>query len=293
MSISYLNGCWQAVEKAQVSVLDRGFLFGDGVYESIPVYAQRPFQLARHLQRLRHSLAEIYLPDPYSQAQWHELIAEAIEKSGESNASLYIQITRGADNGRSFDYPDGMIPTVFMLVSAAPALARQSVKPYAMITLEDFRWSRCDIKTISLVAAGMLKNQAVAKGADDAVLVRDGYITECTSANIFVVKNGIIFTPPKSQLLLHGITRAVIIELARENNVPLQEVQIDLDTLAHADEIFVASSTREAWPVGWLNGKPVGAGCEPDGTIKKPAGGCVWRRIDALFQLSKTRDFQV
>ena len=228
MSISYLNGEWQAIEEAKVSVLDRGFLFGDGVYEVIPVYDQQPFNLSRHLKRLDNSLQEIRLSNPHSNNEWLALIREAINKGDESHAALYIQVTRGAGPRRDFVYPEEVNATVFMMLSDAPLLERKVIKPYEMITLDDFRWSRGHIKTVSLIAAGMLKNDAIAQGANDAVLVKDGKITECTSSNIFIVIDGVIVTPPKSNQMLHGITRDVIVELARKNDMPVDEREISL-----------------------------------------------------------------
>ncbi len=277
MAISYLNGDWMQVAEARVSVLDRGFLFGDGVYEVIPVYDGKPFNLLRHLERLHNSLTEIRMDDPMTAAAWESLALEAIEKSGESLAALYIQVTRGADVTRNFVYPENPKPTIFIMVNPAPVLAREDIQPYEMITLEDFRWDRGHIKTISLIAAGMLKNQALAEGANDAILVKDGFVTEATASNVFAVIDGVIVTPPKSQQLLHGITRDVVVELARENGLALEERQITPDEIAKADEIFITSSTHETWPVVKLNGEMIGNG-EP---------GLVWQQVDKLFQANK------
>ena len=274
MSISYLNGSWQPIDEAKVSVLDRGFLFGDGVYEVVPVYGKNPFTLSRHLVRLNNSLDEIRLVNPLSTDQWTQLITEAIDRGGESNAALYLQITRGAGSKRDFVYPEVVQPTIFLMVSPAPALDRQNVVPHKMITLQDYRWSMGHIKTVSLIAAGLLKNEAISKGANDAILVRDGVITESTSSNVFIVVDGTLVTAPKSNLLLHGITRDVIIELARQNGLVVDERTFTPEELGKADEVFVSSSTQESWPVGSVNGKVIGNG----------QGGIVWQEIDRLFQ---------
>ena len=178
------------------------------------------------------------------------------------------------DTLRNHVYPDALVPTVFVMVNAAPILERNSVAPYSLITLDDFRWSMGQIKTVSLIAASMLKNKAIAAGANDAVLIRAGKVTECTASNIFVVVDGVLVTPPKSAHLLHGITRDLIVELALEHKISFQEREITVEELSGASEIFITSSTHEAWPVSHLNETSVGNG-EP---------GVIWHHIDDLFQ---------
>jgi D-alanine transaminase len=275
--IAYLNGEWLLAEEAKVSVLDRGFLFGDGVYEVIPVYNGSLFCLERHVRRLKNSLAEIHLGEHLAEIDWAALLTEAVEKSGDSMAALYVQVTRGVDVARSFVYPENPKPTILIMVNPAPQLASREIKAISLVTLEDFRWDRGHIKTISLIAAGMLKNQAIAQGANDAVLVKDGEVTEATSANIFAVIDGVIVTPPKTTSLLHGITRDVVVELAREHGLPIEERSLLPTELASADEVFISSSTMETWPVGQIDGNPVGNG-EP---------GLIWQKVDDLFQTFK------
>lgn len=277
MPIAYLNGEWLLAEEAKVSVLDRGFLFGDGVYEVIPVYNGSLFCLERHVRRLKNSLAEIHLGEHLAEIDWAALLTEAVEKSGDSMAALYVQVTRGVDVARSFVYPENPKPTILIMVNPAPQLASREIKAISLVTLEDFRWDRGHIKTISLIAAGMLKNQAIAQGANDAVLVKDGEVTEATSANIFAVIDGVIVTPPKTTSLLHGITRDVVVELAREHGLPIEERSLLPTELASADEVFISSSTMETWPVGLIDGNPVGNG-EP---------GLIWQKVDDLFQTFK------
>lgn len=276
-AIAYLNGVWQAPEEARVPVLDRGFMFGDGVYEVIPAYNGKPFALERHLKRLANSLAEIRLPTPMTDGEWQALVHEGIARSGESTASIYIQVTRGVAPKRDHRYPDNPSPTVLLMVSPSPLLERKQIEPLEMITLEDFRWERGHIKTTSLIAAGMLRNEAIAQGVDDAILLKRGRVTEATASNIFIAKDGIVITPPKSRHILHGITRDVIVELAHEHGVPLEEREITEQELLGADEIMISSSTHEIWPVGRLNGNSVGNG----------AGGVLWRQLDGLFQAFK------
>ncbi len=277
MAIAYLNGEWQAPEDAKVSVFDRGFMFGDGIYEVMPVYWGQVFTLDEHLKRLNRSLHEIRLASPFSDDQWKNLFAEAIEKSGEQTAFLYLQVTRGVATLRAHEYPAEVKPTVLVTVTAAPGLERKSVVPYKMVTKPDFRWGRGDIKVVSLIANGLLKNEAIDEGFDDAILIRDGRVTEATSSNVFIVRDGVIATPPKSCYLLHGITRDQVIELAISKHLPLEERDIEEDELCDADEIWISSTGHEIWPVGELNGKTVGNG----------EAGVVWQTMDSLFQESK------
>ncbi|HKI73947.1 MAG TPA: aminotransferase class IV [Pseudomonadales bacterium] len=279
-AIAYLNGTWQSPEDAKVSVLDRGFMFGDGIYEVIPVYSGRPFALARHLVRLNNSFNEIRLASPLSDAEWSSLMLEGVARSGESTASIYVQITRGVAPKRDFKYPEVPVPTVLMIVAPSPLLERTRIDPLDVVTLEDFRWARGHIKTTSLIAAGMLRNEAIARGADDAILIKNGKVTEATASNVLIARNGVLATPPRSNHVLHGITRDVVVALAREHGLAIEEREIDVAELETADEIMITSSTHEVWPVGSLNGKPVGNG----------AAGVMWRQLDGLFQDFKRGD---
>lgn len=276
--ISYLNGTWQPPEEARVPILDRGFLFGDGIYEVIPVYNSQAFTLPRHLTRLNHCLKEIGIANPMTDAAWEAIVNEAIARSGEITAFIYLQVTRGVVAKRDHQYPKNPAPTVLVMVYEAPILERREIVPLKMITLDDFRWARGHIKTVSLIAAGMLKNEALARGADDAILVKDGRITEATSSNVFIAKKGVLATPPKSNRLLHGITRDLVLELARGHGLPAEEREITTEQLADADEIFISSSGYETWPVGVLNGQVLGSG----------EGGRLWRQLDRLFQRFKS-----
>jgi len=278
MAIAYLNGSWQAPEAAQVSALDRGFLFGDGVYEGLAVYGGKVFEGEQHLQRLRRSLEAIGL-DPGVTDDWlMELMNEGIARSGLGVASCYLQISRGPDAGRNHVWPEQMQPTIFMMISEAPKLLRQSIVPLRVALLEDFRWHRGDIKSISLLANGLLRNEAVAKGYDDAVLHRNGLLTESTSSNIFLVRAGTIYTPAASNLLLHGITRQVVLDIAENNGLACEETDCPVSWLGDAEEVWVTSTGQEAWPVASINGRDVGTG----------EAGPVWRQLDQLFQQYKT-----
>jgi len=274
MSIAYLNGEWNPMSETKISVLDRGFMFGDGVYEVIPVYKEKAFTLKEHLARLGRSLDEIKITNPMNETQWTSLIEEAIRRSDEYDALVYIQITRGASESREHVWPENTPATVLVMVYDAPLLSRKEVKPYKVITLEDFRWQKGHIKSVSLVASGLFKNEAVSRGADDSVLIRNGYVTEASASNVYIVKNGVLITPPTSNSILHGITRQLVLSLARADGIAVEEREISVEELDEADEVIISSAGHEVWPVGSVNGKPVGNG----------EGGVVWQRLDQLFQ---------
>ena len=274
MSIAYLNGEWNPMSETKISVLDRGFMFGDGVYEVVPVYKQKPFTLKEHLARLGRSLAEIKIINPMDETTWINLIEEAIERSDEHDALVYIQVTRGASASRQHVWPEHTPATVLVMVYDAPTLSRKDVTPYKMITLDDFRWQKGHIKSVSLVAAGLFKNEAVARGADDAILIRNGFVTEASASNVYIVKDGVLITPPTSNSILHGITRYLVLSLARGDDIPVEEREISVAELDAADEVIISSAGHEVWPVGSVNEASVGNG----------EGGVVWQRLDQLFQ---------
>ena len=277
MAVAYLNGEWMAPEDAKVSVFDRGFMFGDGIYEVMAVYNGEVFTLDQHLVRLQRSLDAIRVKSPYDEAQWLSIITEAVERGNENPAYLYLQVTRGVESPRSHVYPASVQPTVLITVMAAPILARNEVVPYKVVTKEDIRWSRGDIKVVSLIANGLLKNEALNEGFDDAVLIRDGAVTEATAANVFIVKNGVVITPPISNSLLHGITRAHVISLLRASEITIEERSISEDELLAADEVWITSTGHEVWPVGQVNDQVIGNG----------SAGVIWQAVDELFQASK------
>jgi D-alanine transaminase len=277
MAIAYLNGEWMAPADAKVSVFDRGFMFGDGIYEVMAVYGGKVFALEDHLIRLRRSLGAIRLKSPNSDNQWRSIINEAVQRGDETPAYLYLQVTRGVKSPRSHVYPSLSKPTVLITVMHAPVLERGEIRPYTMVTKQDFRWSRGDIKVISLIANGLLKNEALDEGFDDALLFRDGKLTEATASNVFMVKGGIVMTPPKSNFLLHGITRDHVLGLLAGAGMPWEERAISEDELLVADEIWITSTGHEVWPVGQVNDCVIGNGS---------AGG-VWQVVDSLFQASK------
>ena len=275
MAIAFLNGDWMQPEEAKVSVFDRGFMFGDGVYEVMPVYGGRVFTLPEHVERLLRSLKEIRLETPYNDATWAALIQEAVAKSEEVESLVYLQVTRGVASERSHVYSD-VAPTVLIMVTPA-ALRTTTPKPLNVVTKADFRWHRADIKVTSLIANGLLKNEALAEGYDDAVLVRDGIVTEGTASNVFIVSEGVIKTPPKSNHLLHGITRDLVIRLAEEAGMPLSECELVEADVLEADEVWLTSTGLEVSPVSSINGQTVGNG----------QAGVMWLAMDQIFQNKK------
>ncbi len=276
MSIVYLNGAFKPIEEATISVLDRGFLFGDGVYEVLPVYGGRLFRLEQHLWRLDNSLDGIRLAHPHDKDQWVALLNELVRLNGGGDATVYLQVTRGV-GPRDHAFPTTPSPTVFAMVSPLPE--RPGVNGVKAITARDIRWELCNIKAITLLPNALLRQQAMDVGAMEAILHRDGRVTEGAASNVFVVSGGEVATPPKSSQLLPGITRDLVVELLQEARVPCDERAVSLDELRQAEEIWITSSSREIVPVTELDGKPVSGG-QP---------GPVWKSAFELYQDFKNR----
>jgi D-alanine transaminase len=277
----YLNGQFMPLEEARVPVLDRGFIFGDGVYEVIPVYSRRPFRLAEHLRRLQHSLDGIRLANPHSEPEWANLIQQLVEQNEGEDQYLYLHITRGVAK-RDHAFPNPPVPaTVFMMSNPFPeppsALLRAGV---CAVTATDNRWLRCDIKSIALLPNVLLRQAAVDAGCAETVLIRDNnFLTEGAASNIFAVKDGTLLAPPKDNLMLPGITYDVILEIAQANDIPCQVRRIDVNEVFDADELLLTSSTKEVLPITRLDGQPVGSG-EP---------GPMFERMHALYQEFKRK----
>lgn len=271
----YLNGEYLPLERACVPVLDRGFLFGDGVYEVIPAYAGRPFRLAQHLERLTRSLREIRMEAPLSPNEWERIMARLLEQRGILDQAVYLQVTRGVDTRRDHLPSPGIRPTVFVMCTPieppSPEIVRRGI---AAVTAEDSRWMRCDIKAITLLANVLLRQQARDQEAIEAILIRDGKATEGAASNLFVVRGGELITPPKGPKLLPGITRDLLLELAADNGLAHREREVEEAELPACEELWLTSSTREILPVTRLNGQPVGEGLP----------GPLWRRMNDLYQ---------
>lgn len=279
-AVVYLNGHFLPADEARISVLDRGFLLGDGVYEVIPVYGRRPFRLQQHLQRLQHSLDQTRIPNPLGEAQWVEVIEQLIEANHGEDQSIYLQLTRGVADKRDHAFPAAVHPTVFLMSTALhPPPSEWLERGIAAVTRADIRWQRCDIKAITLLANVLLRQEALDAGAAEAILVRDGEATEGAASNLFIVRDGVLITPPNGPQLLPGITRDLVLELADAHNIPCQETAIAVPQLAVAEEIWLTSSTREIMPVVQLDGAAVGDG--------RP--GPLWRRMREHYQDYKRR----
>ena len=261
-NLVFLNGEFLPAAEARISPFDRGFLFGDGVYEVVPVYSRRPFRLAEHLKRLQHSLDGIRLANPYTTGEWQERIEALIVAQDYEDQSVYLQVSRGADAKRDHAFPNPPVaPTVFMMVQPlVPPSAAQRDKGGSAVTAVDNRWLRCDLKAVALLANVLLRQQAVEAGCVETILLREGYLTEGAASSIFVVKDGVLLAPPQSHLVLPGITYDVVLELARRHGMPLEVREIREEELRSADEVWMTSSTKEVLPITTLDGKPVGDG---------------------------------
>ena len=275
---AYLDGAFLPLSQAKLSPLDRGFLFGDGVYEVIPAYAGRLFHLPAHLKRLQHSLDGIRLKNPHSDAEWTTLLNELVLKNGGGDQAVYLQVSRGADVGRDHSFPAKVPATVFAMSSPLGGLPEElKTRGARVVTLQDIRWQRCDIKCTALLGNVLLRQQATDAGCHEGILIRDGHVTEGTASSLFVVEDGVLVTPPDGPELLPSITRDVVLQLAARIHLPVRRDRLPVSALERAEEVWLASSTREVYAVTQIDGKPV-----KDGTP-----GVQWKRMYALFQEHK------
>ena len=257
----YLNGQYMPIAEARVSPMDRGFLFGDGAYEMIPVYSRQPFRLREHLARLQRTLDGIRLDNPLSVDEWEAIILRIVAENAPEDQSIYLQVTRGAAPERNHAFPQGVAPTVFVMTSPlVPPSAAQLARGVACVSAVDFRWHRCDLKTVSLLANCLLRQEAVDAGCAETILFRDGFLTEGSASNIFVVKDGVLLAPPKNHLMLTGITYDVVLELAAKHGQAVEVRDISEAEVRAADELWITSSSKEVLPVTALDGQPVGSG---------------------------------
>jgi len=268
------------VEEARVPVLDRGFIFGDGVYELVPVYSRVPFRLDEHLARLERSLAAVRIRNPYSRAEWRDIILQLVTKQAFEDQGVYFQVTRGVAK-RDHAFPkDEVAPTVFLMSNPLVCPPQELVKRGASaVTAVDDRWHRCDIKSISLIGNCLLRQVSADVGAAETILFRDGKLTEASASNVFVVRQGVILSPPKSNLILPGITYDVVVELAQGAGLALEFRDIAEAELRGADEVWVTSSSKEVLAIVTLDGKPVGKGVP----------GPVFARMYGLYQEFKQK----
>jgi D-alanine transaminase len=256
----FLNGSFLPLEQAKVSVLDRGFIFGDGVYELIPVYSRAPFRMDEHLARLERSLAAVRLANPHPRDQWRSIILELVTRQPWDDQGVYLQVTRGAAK-RDHAFPEGASPTVFAMSNPLVNPPGELVeKGAAAVSAVDNRWLRCDIKSISLIGNVLLRQVSVDAGAVETILFRDGVLTEASASNVFAVKNGLVLSPPKSSLILPGITYDVVVEIAQQLGLPLEFRDVREAEVRGADELWVTSSSKEILAIVQLDGRPVGEG---------------------------------
>ena len=277
--IAHFNGKLLPLDQISISPLDRGFIFGDGVYEVIPVYAGVPLRAREHFERLQRSMDEIGLANPHSVDEWLRATDELL-RHHPGDQAVYIQVTRGAPQKRDHVIPKGLQPTVFMMSNPMTTPSREAIENgVACVTSRDFRWEKCHVKSTSLLGNVLARQISVEAGATETILFRDGFLTEASSSNVFVVKNGIVLAPPRDNLILMGITYDLVQQLAREGSVKLEVRQVPEAEVRSADEIWLSSSTKEVLAVSTLDGKPVGSG--------KP--GPVFKRMHALYQEHKAQ----
>ena len=272
---AYLNGEFLPLSETRISVMDRGFLFGDGVYEVIPVYGGRLFRLEHHLKRLQNSLDAIRISNPLAPAEWHLMLTKLVESNDAEDQAVYLQVTRGVAEKRDHAFPADVTPTLFaMSTPMAESVDIDAIPGVSAVTLEDIRWNLCNVKAITLLPNVLLRQQAIDDGGTEAILIKNGLAIEGAASNVFIVSNGLLITPPNGPSLLPGITRDLVIELAANHAIPFREADITEQQLFDAEEIWLTSSTREISPVIQLNDRVISAG--------KP--GPLWRRMINLYQ---------
>ena len=278
LPISYLNGAFVPLREARISPLDRGFLYSDGVYEVMPVYAGRPFRFEAHAARLTRSLAEIRMEDPHTRAEWRDLISTLITRNGGGDQYVYWQVTRGAEFGRNHAPLPDIPRTVFAFCAPLPVTPATTLENgVECVTAQDTRWAQCDIKSVSLLANILLRQLAVDAHATETILLRDGELMEASSSAVHVVLGGVVVSPPNSRKILPGTTRSAMEEVATSAGIPYKAAPVSELQLRGADEIWISAATREVQPVTQLDGKPVGTG--------KP--GPLWQRIHDHWQRYK------
>ena len=277
--LAHFNGRIVPLDRIAISPLDRGFLFGDGVYEVIPVYGGVPLRAREHFERLQRSMDEIRLANPHTTDEWIAAVRELL-RHHPGDQSVYVQVTRGVPPKRDHVMPQGLVPTVFMMCSPLATPSREAVEAgVACVTARDFRWEKCHIKSTSLLGNVLARQLSADAGAAETILFRDGFLTEASASNVFVVKDGKVAAPPQDNLILLGITYDLLVQLAREGAIELEIRPVPEAEVRAADEVWLTSSSKEVLAVTTLDGRPVGAG--------RP--GPLFRRMHALFQEHKAR----
>jgi len=265
---SYLNGEFGSLRDAKVSVMDRGFIFGDGAYEVVPVYAGRPFAFAQHMARLDRSLGEMRIPNPMSHGQWRELVDQLIasyarqldKPASQTDQLVYIQVTRGVAM-RDHVMPQGLTPTVFAMTNRiTQPSADDRANGVACVSAEDFRWKKAHIKSVSLLGSVMARQISADVGANETVMFRDDFLSEAAAANVWVVKGGQVLGPLKDNLILEGIRYSLIEELCQAAGIPFQLRRIAREEVFAADELLLSNASKEVLPVTRLDGRAIGNG---------------------------------
>jgi len=274
MSTVYLNGKFMPIEEAQVPVLDRGFIFGDGVYELVPVYSRVPFRMDEHLARLERSLGAARIRNPHSRAEWRDIVLALVAKQPFEDQAVYFQVTRGVAR-RDHAFPKDAVPTVFMMSNPLSTPSQEAVERGATaVSAIDDRWLHCDIKSISLIGNVLLRQVSADAGGAETILFRNGKLSEASASNVFVVKRGVILSPAKSNLILPGITYDVVVEIATAAKLPLEFRDLAEAEVRSADELWVTSSSKEVLAIVTLDGRPIGNG--------RP--GPLFREMHRLYQ---------
>jgi D-alanine transaminase len=270
----YIDGRFCDARQATVSPFDRGFVFGDGVYEVIPVYGGRLFRLEHHWQRLQRSLDAVEIDNPLSRGEWHEVLARLVKDEPGEDHFVYLQVTRGVAP-RDHSFPMSIKPTVFAYAQELKPVGRDVIDTgVAAVSMQDIRWQHCDIKATALLANVLLRQAAAERGAVEAILVRDGQVTEGAASNVFIVHHQELVTPPKGNFILPGVTRDLVLEIAAAHGIPAREQAFSEQQLLSADEVWLCSSTKELLPIVQLNQTPVADG--------RP--GRVFQRMYELYQ---------
>jgi D-alanine transaminase len=280
-SLCYLNGAYGALADAKVSVLDRGFVFGDGIYEVLPVYGRRIFRFDEHMARLARSLAKVRIANPLAKPAWLAICRKLIASHASDDQLVYIQVTRGVAL-RDHVMPEGVEPTVFMMVSAMkPPTAEQRHHGVACVTARDFRWERGDIKSVSLLGAVLARQISADRGATETIMFRDGMLTEAAASNVWVVHEGALLGPPKSEHVLEGIRVELLRELCEEEGIAYNLRPIPEAEVFAADEVLLSSATKEVLAVTTRDGEGVGHGA----LRGKP--GPVYAKLHEAYQRAK------
>jgi D-alanine transaminase len=282
MSIAFLDGHYMPIEQAKISPLDRGFLFGDGIYEVVPSYAGKMVGFAPHIARMKQGLAAVGINLSWSESDWAELCNRLIKENGAGNLGIYLHVSRGADSKRFHAFPENIAPTVFAFtfeIAPPPVADKTRVKTYKVSTSRDLRWDRCHIKSTALLGNVLHFQHGYEQGNDETLLFNDNNeLTEASACNAFIVIDGSVITPPLDNQLLPGITRQILLDvLRRDGRIPVEERTVTMDEVLSADEVWITSSSKEVAPVTKIDGKAVGNG----------EVGDIWLAAQTLYSAGK------